>query len=229
MITVDSNSAENFFCDFLVNENIKFERKRLDVGDIVLSSKNTDFIIERKTWSDLSASICDGRWSEQQSRMNTLDSGQKTLFGYIIEGPLIDWTQTSKMNPKCLWGAIIKAQVRDGFYVFHSNDKKATANLIIYLQKQLMIDGFDALQNSRVVTGVGHKRKRDNLTTPQSVLIAMLSVIPGISKQKATLIVDKYQTMSCIKNATISDISDLQCGQKKIGKKMAENIKMFIS
>lgn len=127
MIKVDSNSAELFFCEYLKSCNIAYERKRLDVGDILIHNENCEFVLERKTWNDLSASICDGRWSEQQSRMNSNeeDCGEKKkLFGYIIEGELIDWNQISNMNPKSIWGALIKAQVRDGFYIFHTADKK---------------------------------------------------------------------------------------------------------
>ena len=125
MIKVDTNAAELFFCDYLQSLNVQFEKQRLDVGDIIISNHDCEFVLERKTWKDLSASICDGRWSEQQCRMNTEDgSEKKKLFGYIIEGELIDWNRISNMNPKAIWGALIKAQVRDGYYLFHSVDKK---------------------------------------------------------------------------------------------------------
>ena len=227
MIKVDSNAAELFFCEYLSSLNIEFERQRLDVGDIIIYNEKCEFVLERKTWKDLSASICDGRWLEQQSRMNSnADDGneKKKLFGHIIEGELIDWNQVSNMNPKAIWGALIKAQVRDGYYIFHSADKKSSADLVMYIQKQLNSDGFE-LKNNRIVSGVGHKRKRDNLTDPKSLFVAMLTMIPGISKQKADIIVEIYGSISQLQAASAEDISNIKYGERKMGKKLADSIK----
>lgn len=228
MITIDTNSAESFLFELIKDE---VERKRLDVGDIIISNDELDFILERKTWQDFAASICDGRWSEQQSRMhaNNDDSDKKRMFGYIIEGPLIDWKQNgSKMNPKCLWAALIKAQVRDNFYIFHTIDKISTIELVSYIHQTMKSNGFGALENNRIVSGLGKKRKRDNLADRQSILIAMLTVIPGISKLKAEAIIYKYPTITDIKATSSEALAEIVCGKKKIGSKIADEILNFL-
>ena len=54
--------------------------KQLDIGDIIIEN----YLIERKTISDLAASIKDGRLREQKYRMKELN---KKII-YIIEGTI---------------------------------------------------------------------------------------------------------------------------------------------
>ena len=52
--------------------NFVIEVEKLDLGDIIIKddNDNTKLIIERKTISDLAASIRDGRYKEQSYRLN---------------------------------------------------------------------------------------------------------------------------------------------------------------
>lgn len=228
MITIDTNHCESFVSNYCDEKNITYKRERLDVGDFMIEGQDMMIVIERKTWSDLSASICDGRWLEQKSRMNSDDNEKKTLFAYIIEGPLIDWNpfQNSKMNPKSIWGALIKAQLRDGFYVFHTADKKSTAEIVVYISKQ--INNFNDLKNTRIVCGVGHKRKRDNLIDTHSVMIAMLTVIPGMSRLKADAILKNFPTISDLQEASVEEISEIKCAERKVGTVLATTLKKIV-
>ena len=46
------------------------ERRRLDVGDVVLTGDSGAVVlIERKTWADLAKSLTDGRYAEQKARL----------------------------------------------------------------------------------------------------------------------------------------------------------------
>ena len=46
-------------------------RQRLDIGDVCLRTEGSTLLIERKTWDDWAASICDGRYKNQKSRSST--------------------------------------------------------------------------------------------------------------------------------------------------------------
>lgn len=221
-VIIDTNSAENFIWDACAKANIAVERKRLDVGDVVLQSDCGTFVLERKTWCDLTASICDGRWSEQKSRMlhdNT------TKYGYIIEGNLLSWEKDTltRMNPSALWGALLKTQIRDGMHVFHTDSKLGTSHLILYLHKQLKAGGFE-LKSNHVISGIGSKRKRDNLNDNYTILIAMLSVIPGMSKARAEAVVSCYPSAISLSKCSIEDLSKIQCGSRKLGQSLASVI-----
>lgn len=223
MIIVDTNPAEDFIYEGCINNGITVERKRLDVGDIMISLENGNYILERKTWSDLTASICDGRWSEQKSRM-IIPEDIPTQYSFIIEGNIPSWSSDkSRLNPSCLWGALIKTQVRDKMNVYHTNDKDSTVLLILYLYKNLTSGGFEIKKNN-AISGSSSKRKRENLNSTESIYIAMLSIIPGMSKTKSEVITKEYPTIKSLINADKKSISLLKCGNRKIGPSLAEII-----
>lgn len=60
--------------------NAPSERRWLDVGDITISNGACTFVIERKQWSDLAASICDGRLKEQKNRMISTENTTVRAF-----------------------------------------------------------------------------------------------------------------------------------------------------
>jgi ERCC4-type nuclease len=220
MIIVDTNSAEDFFFQYCTDSNIPVTRQRLDVGDIVLSFEDKDYVLERKTWADLSASICDGRWSEQKSRMGA-ELTKPTQYAYIVEGELVDWNKDSKMHLP-MWGALVKTQMRDGMHVFHTKHKQASVDLVIYLHTQMEQNGFE-VKHERLATS-GAKRKRDNLSSPQSIYTAMLTVIPGMSQKKADTIVSAYSRPTMLCQASVNDIANLICNERKIGPVIAKRI-----
>ena len=61
--------------------------KTLDIGDIFLQDELFELVIERKTWNDLRASIRDGRFREQRSRLRDWkeESKEKQII-YFVEG-----------------------------------------------------------------------------------------------------------------------------------------------
>lgn len=70
----------------------------LDVGDVSISRLRSDetsgpvLVVERKTWADLSASICDGRWGEQKRRLQAVVDGcAGCACAYVIEGRERAW------------------------------------------------------------------------------------------------------------------------------------------
>ena len=53
------------------NNNINYEKKQLDLGDVQINnSNNTVIVFERKTLNDLLSSIVDGRYNEQSFRLD---------------------------------------------------------------------------------------------------------------------------------------------------------------
>jgi ERCC4-type nuclease len=81
--------------------SIDMEVAVLSVGDVEIRQQQQQqsegseiqrdplFVFERKTWSDLASSICDGRWAEQKARMTeTIGAGR---IAYIVEGGDLAW------------------------------------------------------------------------------------------------------------------------------------------
>ena len=91
-------------CEALLLNNslftgINIVSKKLDIADIVI--KNNDesecIYIERKTISDLSSSIKDGRYREQSLRLTSLDSHHHNIL-YLIEGEMSETLETPQNN-----------------------------------------------------------------------------------------------------------------------------------
>jgi ERCC4-type nuclease len=227
MIRVDTNSAENGVFGALQRMNVPSERQRLDVGDITISNGARTFVIERKQWSDLAASICDGRFKEQKSRMV---STENTLYMYVIEGSLGSWDASCRgMKHTCMWAALTKTCLRDGVPVFHTLTETDTASLCAYLYTQLSTNGFDPLPGNGVVSGSATKRKRENLDSPTDALRAMLCVIPGVSKAKADILVQRWSHATLLSSASESEISNLKCGDRNIGPSLARRIRSIFA
>ena len=232
MIHVDTNSAEDFLDSELRALGLPVVRQRLDVGDIQLSFEDVQLVIERKTWADLAASICDSRWHEQKSRMLTEEGDEvevKTRYAYLIEGQIIDWERSSgsRMQAKSLWAALLKTQMRDKMYVFHSVSKASSVATVAYIFEQLCSGGF-CPRPGAAVAGVTSKRKRDNIDTPARACVAMLCVVPGISKAKAEDVVAAYPSMAALMLARESDLSHIVSNKRRLGPVLARRILMLL-
>jgi ERCC4-type nuclease len=227
MICVDTNSAEDGVFAALQSMNVTSERRRLDVGDITVTGADRTLVLERKKWSDLAASICDGRFKEQKSRMLSTDN---TLYMYVIEGTLGSWDASCRgMKHTCMWAALAKTFLRDGIPVFHTLTEMDTASLIAYLYTQLTTRGFDPLPGNGVVSGSATKRKRDNLENPTDALRAMLCVVPGVSKAKADALVQRWPHVTQLSSASESDIAHLKCGDRNMGPALARRIRSIFA
>lgn len=227
MICVDTNRAEDGVYTVLQSINVPSERRRLDVGDITVSNEHRTLVLERKQWSDLAASICDGRFKEQKSRMISTDN---TVYMYVVEGPLGPWNGSCRgMQHTCMWAALTKTCLRDGIPVFHTLTETDTASLCAYLYTQIASNGFDAHPENGVVSGSASKRKRDNLESPTNALRAMLCVIPGVSTAKANALVERWPHVTLLSSASEFDIAHLKCGDRHMGPKLARRIRSIFA
>jgi ERCC4-type nuclease len=221
------------------NYNIQFEN--LDIGDIQfidVSSKEIIIIIERKTLSDLSASIKDNRYKEQKERLiHGLKKNIRKII--LIEGSSInDFT----LPIKTFNSVIINTLIRDNIHIHQSKSIEDTIdfieNIILNLpkyyedlKKEIINDEIKIFNNEFNCNLV----KKDNLT-PSICFINMLATIPGISTNMAKVFLDKYKNMKNFilefenknKNEIIKIISDEKYGNRRIGDKIAEKIYIFI-
>lgn len=242
MITVDTNSGEDAVFAALpdLEDGVVYRRQRLDVGDILVEGvtgvtgvvegddekqeEPPRVCIERKTWADLCASICDGRLQEQKARMIADD---RTRYVYAIEGGEVHaWDGFQRgMRHKAMWGALVKLQMRDQFAVVHTRGPEDTAALARYCLQQLREDGFRPGGGTKAVAGL-QKRKRANLTDPSVVLRAMLTTVPGMSDARAGVVAERYPTVAGLVAASAQELASLACGNNRsLGPKLAQALK----
>lgn len=229
-IYIDSNANEDKLAQHLLDTQTPVVRCRQDVGDVRIVYNDEALILERKTWSDLRASICDGRWKEQKERlMRSDDEATLCMPCYVIEGPLLRWEGNGRLPNKNLLMALAKTQVRDNIHVFHTVDSADTAKLVNYLASQLEQGGFSQTQNEQCAGGTCRKRKRDNYDDPQYLFAAMLTIVPGMSRQKANCVVARFPTPYCLSLAHREDLIQIVCKDRRLGPKLADRLRCLFA
>ena len=129
-------------CDMIVNfeGNSTYARlfkKVLPLGDILITTdEDKPFcIIERKSLSDLLASIKDGRYEEQSHRLTHASKLVTHNIIYIIEGMM---SQLKSIGEKrMVYSAITSLNFFKGFSVFRTSSLQETAEIIVWMADKI--------------------------------------------------------------------------------------------
>lgn len=143
MIIVQIDYREKDLWNVLSKENpeISFQQINFPIGDIQISLKNSNdeiiplLLIERKTLSDLSSSIKDGRYEEQSFRLNDCQLFHNHNVIYLIEGDWNSYDFKQKKNkyllPKStLLSSMHSIQFLKGFSLLHTKNVVETSEYI---------------------------------------------------------------------------------------------------
>lgn len=197
------------------------ESKQLDLGDVSFEKDGKVYaLVERKTATDLAASLCDGRYQEQSYRL--LECGiPPHRIVYLIEGPLY---QVKNIPLRTLQSAIVSLWMK-GFSVMRTDTIEETAECLKLVEERINkeVTDEDYVSMLRI-------KKKDKLT-PENIDIMMLSQIPGVSTVTAKALLEAYDSMYALttqlkENPTLLD--SFVCGKKKISKKIVETLNQFL-
>jgi ERCC4-type nuclease len=128
-------------------KNIVIKFETLPIGDIIICDENEakpgepveKIIIERKSVSDLHASIKDGRYEEQSYRLNGLNHHNHNII-YLIEG---DVSRVNRYKPNntverlTLYSAMFSLNYYKGFSLFRSFSLEESALIICNMAYKL--------------------------------------------------------------------------------------------
>lgn len=168
--------------------------------EITEPGSQTIAIIERKTFTDLFASIKGGRYTEQSYRLsNSIDISQTKIF-YIIEGMI---STLSNKEQKLLHSTITSLEIFKGFSVLRTQNAQETAEFILTMADKIYRD----LKNKKQIFGIQKNTtitepkkpycsvvktiKKDNIT-PQNIGEIVLCQIPGISSVTAVSVMKHF-------------------------------------
>jgi len=109
-------------------KDVQLISETLPLGDIIINDGTNDcIIIERKTLSDLAASIKDGRYEEQSYRLNGLNHHNHNII-YLIEGDMHQFnTFKERIDKQTLYSAMFSINYFKGFSLMRSNGIEETA------------------------------------------------------------------------------------------------------
>ena len=154
MITIDNR--EHKLIELIKNTSsftIPYEIKKLDIGDIIISSSKypeKSLIIERKCMTDMISSIKDGRYKEQKIRLQAEGSNSNTIICYLLEGLVND---LRKPNDKTLlYGSIISSIFRDTIPIIRTTSLQETLDILTRLYERMNknINNFFILKNNNL-------------------------------------------------------------------------------
>lgn len=222
--------------------------RRLDLGDIIFEKdKEVVMIIERKTVSDLKASICDGRAREQKARLLGCGTDICKIM-YLIEGNL-DKPLTQKISGlpvSTLLGSLINTQLRDNIKVYKTHSIFESAQFLCKLKQKLTKDYSKFFKSAEKMTASKYsaslkKCKKANMT-PEVWFLQQLSLIPQVTEKIAEKIIENYNSVVTIINEyartpehlkakLLSDLTyQLSTGKmRRIGDKVSNRIYKFFS
>jgi ERCC4-type nuclease len=224
---------------------IQISKQVLPLGDILIRTDEDILvsIIERKSLSDLIASVKDGRYEEQSHRLSY--NGECSLHQviYVIEGILS--ALKTPQEKRLVYSCIASLNCFKGFSVLRSSSVQETAEMLVWMADKIgrTVHKLPIATNTSEVTTtiteqnyctVVKKTKKDNIT-PDNIGEILLCQIPGISSTTAIAIMKHFgsfpRLMEEIKMNT-KCLDNLTCESngktRKINKKCLENIFTYL-
>lgn len=204
--------------------DVKVQKENLPLGDVIIMDGDEEkIIIERKTLSDLAASIKDGRYEEQGYRLNGCNHHNHNIV-YLIEGDVAKYNIfKGRLDKMTLYSAMFSINYYKGFSLMRSNSLEESALIILNMVQKmsksmkksyystsssnpdisLNTDEPISLENAltkeeseeKEYCGVVKKVKKDNITV-SNIGEIMLCQIPTISSITALAILAKFHTIT---------------------------------
>lgn len=222
------------------------ETFQLILGDIIIgySIDKPLIIIERKTFTDIFASLKDGRYNEQSLRLKHSSNIHLHNIIYLLEGNI---SILSTEKRKLLYSCITSIQLFKGFSVLLSSNIDETVNILLnminkinnnfkknnflYYNNDNITSNNTSIDESYLSIGI-KKNKSDNIV-PENIGSIILSQIPNINHSTSQVIMQPYNNFKSFYLALIESNGDILNGLKnekgrKINKNAIENIKKYL-
>ena len=206
------------------NNLITTRLKNLEQGDFIIrdQDENTLLIIERKTISDLLSSVKDSRYTEQSERYSQLDIPSNKII-YLIEGNYKNFHKDS-IEFKTIYSCIFSLSYNKGFTVLFTESVNGTCIIIEEYLNRII--------ENKISTKFKLNLVKKQTITKENIDSYMLNLVPGIGLQTAKEILSNtnksfYEFWKLLKNSEI-DLESMKIKNRKLSKKIIENIKLFL-
>lgn len=193
----------------------------LEVGDVLVGSR---YLIERKTWSDLSASLVDGRLLAQAAAMRR--SGRSCAI--ILEG---DWADAAEsgVDPAALRGALVSVAFDHGIPVLPSSSVEGTAKWIASIARRCRSEGTPP--GFAGVTPTGERRAAPTPARPtrppksaearaREQAVEALAALAGVGRARAEALLARFGDIAGVAAAAPGDLE----ATPGVGKVLARRI-----
>jgi len=235
-LVLEVDNREHTVIKHLEEFQVEHKIVQLPIGDMLIKDQLNDAphaLFERKTYSDLVASLKDSRFREQKHRM---ENSTAPIKGYIIEGaypvhPL------NGIKPSTIDSLLLGLSLRDNFTLIYSKSPAHTAELL----GKMLVKCKEWLTSASVSTAhqdaliQGSLVKKDGLTV-ETCYLSQLAQIPGVSLVTARALKEKWTTLykfvSFLNSDNIetvkTELSGFPVNGKRLGQSAAEKIISFL-
>ncbi len=180
--------------------------ERMPLGDYLWGNR---LLFERKTLKDLVLSIIDGRVFSQAARLAS--SEYEAVL--ILEGTSAD-IQDFNMKREAVQGALIHISVVLGIPVLRSQSSQETVSLMLQATRQVRRVADGTVQRHGGAPKGKHRRQ-----------MLILQGLPGIGKKRAKQLIEKFESVENVVNATYEELMELD----GIGRNIADDIRHALS
>lgn len=196
--------CENLLVAVPAFKDLKIEICPLPLGDIIIATdKQIDnIIVERKSLSDLAASIKDGRYEEQSYRLNGIPHHNHNIV-YLVEGDLSKFNSfKERIDKQTLYSAMFSINYYKGFSLMRSTSMDETAFILCnmaykigkdinkqpYFSQNTIMTSASAINSSVNSSVNSNENLNENLNTISNVITSKeyCSVIKKVKKDNIT-------------------------------------------
>jgi len=232
-------------------EGISMKTEVLPLGDILIKTDDEihQVLIERKSLTDLLASIKDGRYEEQSHRLRHASGIPSHNILYLIEGV---YSTISSKDKRIVLSAMTSIHFFKGFSILRSSSVTETAEIVYNMADKIQrsiakgirpaFSNLVSTDDETIDTPIQNesyssfvkKVKKENITATNIGEI-MLCQIPGIQSKYAASILLHFGSFSKMMDALKSGSPDFsgityECNGKKrkIPKSCGESIVLYL-
>jgi ERCC4-type nuclease len=178
----------------------------LPLGDIIINDGSNDcVIIERKTLTDLAASIKDGRYEEQSYRLNGIQHHNHNIM-YLIEGDINRFnTFKERIDKQTLYSAMVSINYFKGFSVMRTTSLEETAMLVCNMAYKLVKE-----------TKTGRQGYYSNITTNIKPIVVAEDIITDNDESNKTeldIVKEEKEYCSVVKKVKKENITENNIGE----------------
>jgi len=180
-------------------------QKNLDIGDYVFYDEVSEqilLIIERKSLSDLEASIKDGRYKEQSFRLNEAPTHNHNII-YLLEGAIINYKEVGFRST--LYSTLFSLNYYKGFSVINTLNQTETATMLVAFASKINRENKPGFYGDKALTSASDDAYIETIKTSkkahinrENIFQLMLMQIPGISNVSALALANEFKNMESL-------------------------------
>ena len=218
-ITIDDREKSPEIVEEFSRLDVAVSIERLNHGDYFIDDH---FIFERKTLSDLAASIIDGRLFRQVNFLSLLNNREEKIrCALLIEGSTSSLSSSNvdrraiNVDRRAIQGAILQISLFKGIPILRAMNPRESARIMAYAGNQnerMKIPKHVTISTGKFV----HNKRRAQLMLLQS--------LPGVGPERANELLKTFGSVNKILQATEKELAET----KYIGKTTAQKIKWVV-